>query len=965
MKKLTAIILSVIMLLQLLGGAMISSAASTRAVTETGYDRGYAGGMGGTGSVVAHGLDVSTWQGGNIDFDDVKAAGYDFVILRCGYSGGKDSWFETFYTEAKAAGLDIGTYYYSYALTAQEAYQDALETLSFIEGKTFEYPVYLDYEDPTQMYLDDSLDQSICLTYMDTIASEGYLTGFYTSRSMSLQVPLSTICAKYEFWVAQYYDHTYQSLHDRYSTTTGMYQYTSEKYVGSWGPYDANVTYKDYPSIVKTYGFNGYEAGGGTTELPLDEGITNTNVSLKKGDNNVYVKQLQTSLNTIMNAGLLVDGDFGAGTEAAVISFQAKYGLVADGIVGAATIAKINDFIKNGVPEAEKTGYDRGYAGGRGGTGNVVAHGLDVSTWQGGAIDFSAVKAAGYDFVILRCGYSGGKDSWFETFYTEAKAAGLDVGVYYYTYALTAAEAYSDAIETLSFISGKTFEYPIYCDYEDPTQAELGSDLAQSICLSYLDTLASYGYLVGLYTSRSYSLQMPIDTICEKYELWIAQYYDNTYQSLHDRYSTTTGMFQYTSEKYIGSWGPYDANVTYKDYPSIVKTYGFNGYEAEGGTTEELPLDKGITSATVVLQKGDVNSYVKQLQASLNTLMNAELEVDGDFGVGTEYAVMRFQEKYGLTANGVVGYSTIAKINDYIENGAPEAIETGYGRGYAGGKGGTGAVAAHGLDVSAFQSSYINFADIKAAGYDFVILRCGYSGKKDSSFDSFYTEARAAGLDVGAYYGTYALTAEEAYADALETLSFISGKTFEYPIYMSYVDSSQAAFGDALDENICLTYMDTLASGGYLSGLYTNSSFAANLPLDTICERYEFWISDYYDNTYESKHDTYSTMAGMYQYTAEQSVNGKSPYDANVSYKDYPSIVKSYGFNGYVYDGGDIGGGDVDINIKISLLDIIRVLKFVVDGDTAVTLPDVDFDGDSVFTVGDILIMLNMFLNNA
>ncbi len=230
----------------------------TTAATVTGYDRGYTGGAAGTGQVMAQGLDVSSYQKDYIDFADIKAAGYSYVILRCGTTYGKDTCFEDFYAQARGVGLDIGAYYYSYALTAEEALSDAKAALSYIAGKTFEYPVYMDYEDASQKNLSDDLDTAICLTFLDKIAGEGYLAGLYTYKNFSKQIPLSTICAKYEFWIAHYYDHTYTTLHDTYSIAAGMYQYTSSKQVENHGPYDANVAYKDYPAIVKKYGFNGY-----------------------------------------------------------------------------------------------------------------------------------------------------------------------------------------------------------------------------------------------------------------------------------------------------------------------------------------------------------------------------------------------------------------------------------------------------------------------------------------------------------------------------------------------------------------------------------------------------------------------------------------------------------------------------------------------------------------------------------
>ncbi len=83
-------------------------------------------------------------------------------------------------------------------------------------------------------------------------------------------------------------------------------------------------------------------------------------------------------------------------------------------------------------------------------------------------------------------------------------------------------------------------------------------------------------------------------------------------------------------------------------------------------------LNQGITNADVILKKGDNNSSVKQLQASLNSLLGLSLDVDGIFGAQTEIAVKQFQSTYGLTADGIVGATTIEKINHFIKNGLPD-----------------------------------------------------------------------------------------------------------------------------------------------------------------------------------------------------------------------------------------------------------------------------------------------------
>jgi len=261
-----AIILSVSML------CCVLTLLATTASATTGYDRGYTGAMPGDGKIYAEGLDVSSWQGDSLNFADIKAAGFSYVIIRCGTTKGKDTYFEKYYTQAKSAGLNVGAYYYSYADTTDKAYTDASNTLKWIAGKTFEYPIYFDFEDAaTQGSLSNSARKNICYAYMDTLRDAGYLVGMYSMASWLTQdwVKSSGIYDKYEGWVAHYVSGTYDAGYDKYSPTYskqfGMYQYTSMKTFTvngrSYGPLDANVCYKDYPAIVKKYGFNGYELG--------------------------------------------------------------------------------------------------------------------------------------------------------------------------------------------------------------------------------------------------------------------------------------------------------------------------------------------------------------------------------------------------------------------------------------------------------------------------------------------------------------------------------------------------------------------------------------------------------------------------------------------------------------------------------------------------------------------------------
>lgn len=268
-KRMTSMLLVMAMIIALL------PVFATTSFAATGYDRGYKGGMAGDGYIRAYGIDVSEHQGIGFNFQNIKNNGYSFVILRCGFVSRKDYRFEEYYKAAKAAGLNVGVYFYSYATNASEAAYEADRCLSYISGKTFEYPVYFDFEDASARSYNGNTAYSICRAFLDKIAAAGYLTGLYgyagwMDPNYGAWVPTASICGgKYECWMANYYNGSPTNAKSaNYPKTYGMYQYTSTNYVGGVGPLDTNVCYKDYPTIVKTYGFNGYSATGGYASIP-------------------------------------------------------------------------------------------------------------------------------------------------------------------------------------------------------------------------------------------------------------------------------------------------------------------------------------------------------------------------------------------------------------------------------------------------------------------------------------------------------------------------------------------------------------------------------------------------------------------------------------------------------------------------------------------------------------------------
>ena len=84
-----------------------------------------------------NGIDVSVWQGPDVDFKKVKADGINFVIIRAGISTSTDKYFESNYKKAKAAGLNVGVYWYAKAMSEKASTEEAKACLKAISGKQF------------------------------------------------------------------------------------------------------------------------------------------------------------------------------------------------------------------------------------------------------------------------------------------------------------------------------------------------------------------------------------------------------------------------------------------------------------------------------------------------------------------------------------------------------------------------------------------------------------------------------------------------------------------------------------------------------------------------------------------------------------------------------------------------------------------------------------------------------------
>ncbi len=213
---------------------------------------------------------------------------------------------------------------------------------------------------------------------------------------------------------------------------------------------------------------------------------------------------------------------------------------------------------------------------------NLYANGYETLNWE-------AIKAAGIDYVIIRVGDASiGIDPTFEKSYADAKAAGLDVGVYFYTRATSVAEIRREANLVLSALDGKQFEYPIYLDLEDDSLIGIDPAILNEMCVEFFTVLQRSGYYTGLYVNHNW-LNTVIDkvTALSRFEIWYARYDPDFTEDdgiLWDveKNGRHLGMWQYSDSGVIdGVDTVFDFNFAYKDYPAIIKENGFNGYESD------------------------------------------------------------------------------------------------------------------------------------------------------------------------------------------------------------------------------------------------------------------------------------------------------------------------------------------------------------------------------------------------
>lgn len=202
-------------------------------------------------TITKKGIDVSKYQG-EIDWEAVKNDGVDYAIIRVGirgYSEGgimEDEFFRQNIEGAAANGIPVGVYFFTQALNAEEALEEANFVLEMLQGYSLTYPVYLDIEDvkkadcrTNNLTVEERTNNA--KVFLETIEAAGYQAALYGNmKTYLLMLDLSAL-EQYDKWFAGY------TLPIYYPYEYKMLQYSEKgRIAGVPGQVDVNICFKDY-----------------------------------------------------------------------------------------------------------------------------------------------------------------------------------------------------------------------------------------------------------------------------------------------------------------------------------------------------------------------------------------------------------------------------------------------------------------------------------------------------------------------------------------------------------------------------------------------------------------------------------------------------------------------------------------------------------------------------------------------
>lgn len=221
-----------------------------------------------------------------------------------------------------------------------------------------------------------------------------------------------------------------------------------------------------------------------------------------------------------------------------------------------------------------------------------------------GAINWNQVRAAGISGVMIRVGWAGYEgsiaankaiDQSLDSSIKGAHAAGLDVGLYVYTYTKTPMAARRAAAECIEIAKRypSIINLPIAFDVEEtalPCLVEQGKSGLTDTVIAFLDECKRLGYYAVWYTYTAFVIQYLDRARLANYDLWIADYRGSEGLMQSQLGRRDYGMWQYIGDKgtCTGVIGPCDRNYCYKDYPTAIAAAGLNGLTTDTPNYQKL-----------------------------------------------------------------------------------------------------------------------------------------------------------------------------------------------------------------------------------------------------------------------------------------------------------------------------------------------------------------------------------------
>ncbi len=209
-------------------------------------------------SVMIPGVDISVWDDAP-DFDKVKTAGIKFIIARAGYGKGNiDPQFKRTALECNRLGIPLGAFWFSYALNADMAANEAKYCLDAVKDYRLEYPVFFDLEYDTINYaknqgvnIGKSLATSMVKAFCSTIEGAKYYAANYSNADFAENMFDMDALSKYDLWYA-YYNRTPNRRN------ACVWQYSENGRVSgiNSNEVDLNYSFINYPAVIKEAGLN-------------------------------------------------------------------------------------------------------------------------------------------------------------------------------------------------------------------------------------------------------------------------------------------------------------------------------------------------------------------------------------------------------------------------------------------------------------------------------------------------------------------------------------------------------------------------------------------------------------------------------------------------------------------------------------------------------------------------------------